>query len=57
MGETQMTRTNLEVLGLPLADTWKLVPAPGWGAEDEIGGENEGGDRLERGEHCRRRGD
>lgn len=42
--------TNLEVLGLPLAGTWVVVPAPGWDAEDGVGGEGEEGDRL-RGEH------
>lgn len=42
--------TNLEVLGLPLAGTWVIVPAPGWDAKDGVGGEGEEGDRLG-GEH------
>ena len=50
-----MTRTYLEILGLPLGNTWDIVPAPGWDAKDQVCGEAEGGDRLER-EHCRRRG-
>jgi len=50
------TTTDLEVLGLPLAVTWEIVPAPSWDAEDDVGGEDEGDDRLGR-EHgyCRRR--
>ena len=49
------TRTDLEVLGLPLAEAWDIVPAPGWDAKDDVCGEGKGSDRLE-GEHCGRRG-
>lgn len=56
MEKASRRTTNLEVLGLPLAATWEVVPAPGWDAEGDVGGEDEGGDRLWR-EHgyCQRR--
>jgi hypothetical protein len=44
MEEKASRTTDLEVLGLPLAATWEIVPAPGWDGEDEVGGEDEGGD-------------
>lgn len=57
MEKASRRTTNLEVLGLPLLASWEIVPAPSWDGEDDVGGEDEGGDRLCR-EHgyCRRRG-
>ena len=44
------TTTDLEVLGLPLLETWYIAPAPGWDAKDDVGSEGKDGDRR-MGEH------